>query len=329
MLNLVVCSQWAICISLNSVIVLVARRLSASLWMLISRTLVLTAIVAHSRIICVRVSVVLIGLSLRLTVLTLWSFWSTAWANQKRACLWNLNMWCLLVSNKVRVVVHVSRLLYYVHIILLARRHLSLLKCRACSLLFLDILLAVLLVSGLFNCVWPWVGLLLAFDFKVVSANVDSCLVSHARIGLNSNIHFVWSQLTILVKLIVVCEAFTILTVETVLKLVSLDMVLNQSAILFLEFTWHICIFETGSVSIVWKLDSVRCVSLNWIRCNMLLEAISNSSITVHQIEVCWVDTHSTFCGVCNLICMMRLLEYSLPAMSNCKKINKLVLNKD
>ena len=186
-------------------------------------------------------------------------------------------------------------------------------KCWASSFFPLDALFAIFLIlSDVLNSIWSRIYLRFAFHIEVVSTHVNTWVLSHACTCLNAKIHFIRSKFsTLACNLLLLIESFSICTVKTILKLVliSLDMILNHSAIFLFEFTWYFGIFKPLTTIIWGKLNStLGVIALNSCWCHWLWKLIvAHASITVHKIEILLVGSTS-LCCISNLVGMMRLL---------------------
>lgn len=198
-------------------------------------------------------------------------------------------------------------------VLILIVHHIWMFKCWACSLFPFHALFAIFFIlSDIFNCIWSRIYLRFAFHIEVVSTHVNTWVLSHASTCLNTKIHFIRSEFsTLACNLLLLIESFSICTVKTILKLVliSLDMILNHSAIFLFEFTRYFGIFKPLSTIIWGKLNStLGVIALNGCWCHWLWKLITaHASITVHKIEILLIGSTSLG-SICNLVSMMRLL---------------------
>lgn len=132
------------------------------------------------------------------------------------------------------------RRLLHSHVVVLAILHLRRLQRRACPFFALDIFLAFffILVHAVFYCVRSRIALLFAFHVEIISAEVHGCILSHARICFDSDVHLVRGQFPVLARqLLLIGEALAVGAVETVLQVVRLaaDVVLHHAPIFLFE----------------------------------------------------------------------------------------------
>jgi hypothetical protein len=119
---------------------------------------------------------------------------------------------------------------------------------------------------------------------------VQNSILTHTCIGLDTDVHFIGSQFSILASdLLLITEAFPICPVETILELVliALDMILYHSAVLLFEFVGLVSVFKSLTTAISGELDSsLGTIALDRCWCHPLRKLTTYSSITVHQVEV-------------------------------------------
>lgn len=63
--------------------------------------------------------------------------------------------------------------------------------------------------------------MLAGLDVKVISPDADACILGHARVGLDTDVHLVWRQFSVIAaKRRLVVETLAVGAVKTILQLI-------------------------------------------------------------------------------------------------------------